>query len=252
MKKRFGALMLALVLAFSLAIPAGAAVIEESTMPVVELPDEVLDNLTAVDYANAYTDLKDIIHSTELSQFEKDQIAIQKYIAIYTDKMNTPAATAEYPYDYLPTSESVLCDAEKALVKQNPLQASSVYSCALTANKNTISKYGAGSHNDNGDAFRHMLWSALMTKEFSLFGSDLSNGRAVAKKWGDAHEEMPGNPPLEKSMDLKNNAVGRNLLTTSMNTTAKIVDACIAKVKNGGGYRIVNNALVSTNSTGLK
>lgn len=29
MKKRFGALMLALVLAFSLAIPAGAAVLDE-------------------------------------------------------------------------------------------------------------------------------------------------------------------------------------------------------------------------------
>ena len=36
-------------------------------------------------------------------------------------------------------------------------------------------------------------------------------GKGEAKKFGDGHEEWPGNPKCEKDMDLANNETGRNL-----------------------------------------
>lgn len=57
-------------------------------------------------------------------------------------------------------------------------------------------------HNGTGDAFRHCLWSALMT--FDL-------GANTALKIGNMHEQDSPNPPDEKAMDLANNATGRAL-----------------------------------------
>ncbi|WP_238314615.1 DUF6973 domain-containing protein, partial [Methylobacterium crusticola] len=51
------------------------------------------------------------------------------------------------------------------------------------------------------DAYRHVLWSYLLTKEF---------GPAFASRVTDAHEQGPtGNTPKERKQDYHNNAVGR-------------------------------------------
>ncbi len=50
------------------------------------------------------------------------------------------------------------------------------------------------------DAYRYVLWSYLLTKEF---------GEAFAKSVTDAHEDDPGQPLTERNQDLKNGAVGR-------------------------------------------
>ena len=50
------------------------------------------------------------------------------------------------------------------------------------------------------DAYRHILWSYLLTKEF---------GPAMAKEITDTHEVgATGNTPAERSMDINNNEVG--------------------------------------------
>ena len=58
-------------------------------------------------------------------------------------------------------------------------------------------------HNGAGDAFRHCYWSALMTRNISVFAAALV---------GDWHEHYAyGQPASEKSMDLYNNARGRDV-----------------------------------------
>jgi hypothetical protein len=52
---------------------------------------------------------------------------------------------------------------------------------------------------DEADAFRHCLWSAYLA-------SDL--GSEFAKRFTDAHENIPSNPENEVNMDLNNNDVG--------------------------------------------
>lgn len=79
---------------------------------------------------------------------------------------------------------------------------------AKAAAASTAKKYpGVSPHNDEADAYRHTLWSHLMTQGI---GPDL------AKAFGDAHEisgssvSGPG-PNSERLMDLHNNQVGRQL-----------------------------------------
>ena len=60
----------------------------------------------------------------------------------------------------------------------------------------------ARSHNDRADAFRHCMWSAMMTK---------SANAGFAKRYGDAHEYGDhGQPIPERRMDLHNNTWGRD------------------------------------------
>jgi hypothetical protein len=53
--------------------------------------------------------------------------------------------------------------------------------------------------NGKGNAFKHALWSALLTAEID---------EKAAKRITDGHEDWPGNPPNEKAMDLHNNETG--------------------------------------------
>ena len=59
-----------------------------------------------------------------------------------------------------------------------------------------------GQHNGEGDAVRHVYWSALNT---------LSENANLAKEFGDAHEQNPGQDIAEKNMDLFNNSIGYQL-----------------------------------------
>ncbi|ORX92093.1 hypothetical protein K493DRAFT_142377, partial [Basidiobolus meristosporus CBS 931.73] len=56
--------------------------------------------------------------------------------------------------------------------------------------------------NGKADAFRHCYWSALMT---------ISIGESQAKEVGDAHEVFGQNSAAASSMDLFNNARGREI-----------------------------------------
>jgi hypothetical protein len=76
-------------------------------------------------------------------------------------------------------------------------------------------------HNNAADAFRHALWNAKMKA---------SIGEELAKKFGDAHEESPDNPPLEKAMDLHNNARGRSIPVTDSSGDAVTDDDLVFAV----------------------
>lgn len=61
-----------------------------------------------------------------------------------------------------------------------------------------------------GNAFRHALWTALI----SMYCSKISSPEKAldfCKKMTDLHEELFPNEALEKKMDLHNNQVGMNL-----------------------------------------
>lgn len=64
-------------------------------------------------------------------------------------------------------------------------------------------------YNGAGDAFRHCWWSALMTRNQSVY---------VAAIVGDLHEHYAvGQPANEKDMDLYNNARGRDVAGMTVN-----------------------------------
>jgi hypothetical protein len=73
---------------------------------------------------------------------------------------------------------------------------------AKNASERAQSLYPGTVHNGKGDAYRHAYFSALNSKSLGL---------DLAKRLGDAHENNPNQPNLERAMDLKNNHIGRDL-----------------------------------------
>lgn len=99
-----------------------------------------------------------------------------------------------------------LTDAEKAFIFDHPLVAWDFYQAAQSAAAEAASRFPKSSlGRGRGDAYRHALWSARMTR---------AHGAALAKEFGDAHEDFPGNPALDRAMDLHNNGVGRGIGAT--------------------------------------
>ncbi|PKM42883.1 MAG: hypothetical protein CVV03_09215 [Firmicutes bacterium HGW-Firmicutes-8] len=99
-------------------------------------------------------------------------------------------------------------------------------------------------YNGNGDAFRHALWSGLMTRDC---------GVNWAKKVGDAHENgAKNNPELEKKMDLHNNEVGRKIAIDNRNSPFdELANLVQQSVEGGKMWRIVGDQIVKTNSEGV-
>jgi hypothetical protein len=101
-------------------------------------------------------------------------------------------------------------------------------------------------HNGNGDAFRHSLWN---------YGMTIDVGSTFAKQWSDAHEYgSSGQPAIERSMDLYNNAIGiqlgKNNPWTFFHST--FISNTKAKVRAGGMLIISNGRLVASSSYGEK
>lgn len=82
-----------------------------------------------------------------------------------------------------------------------------------------------GAHNGQADAFRHCVATCMMTQE---------NGRTIALIFTEGVEKkgdwMKNQPPGEKCMDRKNNAVGAAL---GSNKGTNCPNACLDAVKNG-------------------
>ncbi|MDP2232364.1 MAG: hypothetical protein Q8K89_01920, partial [Actinomycetota bacterium] len=101
-----------------------------------------------------------------------------------------------------------LNSAEKALAKSwRATQLLSYYNASKAALKRAQAKFpGWALKNDKADAFRHAYWNAALSRLI---------GRKSAKVWTDAHETgAVGQPWREKSMDLHNNFVGRDVSST--------------------------------------
>ena len=90
---------------------------------------------------------------------------------------------------------------EALFILKHPIDAFQIYQAAQKAIETTWSQLKS-SHNyedDNTDAFRHFVWSGLITHEI---------GHERAKEYLDAHEDFPENNPAAKAMDLFNNEKG--------------------------------------------
>ncbi len=101
------------------------------------------------------------------------------------------------------------------------------------ASKEAISLYGkSGEHNGNADAYRHLLWSGMMSNKY---------GNLPAQAGGALHESIipfigaPMQSSAEKQMDTTNNEYGRYIGSDAKNLDeirkrAKIlVDMGVAK-----------------------
>lgn len=91
--------------------------------------------------------------------------------------------------------------AEANFIRKYPMDAYAIYQAANEA-KNLTWKHFPDSRdflNDRSDAFRHFVWSGLITHK---------TGEIKAKEYLDAHEAFPSNPIKDKNMDLFNNQKG--------------------------------------------
>ncbi|MTI09097.1 DUF6973 domain-containing protein [Curvivirga aplysinae] len=82
--------------------------------------------------------------------------------------------------------------------------------------------YNGNSHNNEGDAFRHALWSYLST---------LDVGYEEAKNFLDAHEITSTNSDNERMMDLFNNEIGRRLALDPRNTERDPVEVIMEAIQ---------------------
>ena len=195
--------------------------------------------LTEYDFCEIYN-----IYETNLAKGIQltDNEILTLLVKKINDKENQPST---YAYNLLgknATKEELL------LVVKYPTQSVKIFNNSSTASNTASSLYKAETlYLGNGDAFRHAYWNALNVK---------SVGADIAKAFANAHEsETPeGN---DKTMDLRNNTVGRNIGRIYSNSSnATIKNKVIEAVNQGRLYRLYNNnikgKLITTDSSGRK
>lgn len=191
--------------------------------------------LTEYDFCEIYN-----IYETNLAKGIQltDNEILTLLVKKINDKENQPST---YAYNLLgknATKEELL------LVAKYPTQSVKIFNNSSTASNTASSLYKAETlYLGNGDAFRHAYWNALNVK---------SVGADIAKAFANAHEsETPeGN---DKTMDLRNNTVGRNIGRIYSNSSnATIKNKVIEAVNQGRLYRLYNNnikeKLITTDS----
>ena len=191
--------------------------------------------LTEYDFCEIYNIYEtNLAKGIELTDNEILTLLVKKI----NDKENQPST---YAYNILgknATKEELL------LVAKYPTQSVKIFNNSSTASNTASSLYKAETlYLGNGDAFRHAYWNALNVK---------SVGADIAKAFANAHEsETPeGN---DKTMDLRNNTVGRNIGRIYSNSSnATIKNKVIEAVNQGRLYRLYNNnikgKLITTDS----
>ncbi|WP_224488337.1 DUF6973 domain-containing protein [Robertkochia flava] len=72
--------------------------------------------------------------------------------------------------------------------------------------------FGKSHHKNNkANAFRHALWNMMLMRNAFVVEKNSEKVRSWVKSLTDWHETFSPNPPLARSMDLHNNAAGRQL-----------------------------------------
>jgi hypothetical protein len=148
------------------------------------------------------------------------------------------------PADYsdLPIVREQLNDEEKKLFDEDPIVGARVLIHAVTTQNSAARQYDESTLlNGNGDAFRHFYWNFRMTKDSGV-------GGRWAERWGNAHEEgAQNNPPMERTMDLHNNGIGRRIGATNVDDDPRALRASIRI----GACRIIRGGqLVKSDSAG--
>lgn len=133
--------------------------------------------------------------------------------------------------------------AEKEFIFAHPFKAYKIYKSSIKAVEKTDYYYEGNHSLDNGDAFRHGYWNALMVRKV---------GVTSAKEFADAHESE-GSTGLDLEMDLYNNEQGRSdgILFEDLSED-DLAEEIMHRVSSGYYKRIENDQLVATNIDKLK
>lgn len=91
---------------------------------------------------------------------------------------------------------------EQRYITAHPHHAFAIKSAKEAAFEETKKRFGSNGRNDNSDAFRHCLWSAILAREIGYSG---------ALQFTTAHESSSLNPKNEREMDIHNNGVGLSI-----------------------------------------
>ncbi|GAB6112413.1 DUF6973 domain-containing protein [Desulfomicrobium salsuginis] len=121
------------------------------------------------------------------------------------------------------TSYSRLNEEEKKYVLMNPVRSFVIKECQDDAERETEQRFGYNGRNDETDAFRHCMWSGLISKRIS---------HSEAIKFTTMHEMQDGNDFAEKSMDLHNNKVGAEI-GQNVGSERSIADECYKALQQG-------------------
>ena len=133
--------------------------------------------------------------------------------------------------------------AEKEFIFAHPVKAYKIYKSSLKAFEKTDYYYEGNHSLDNGDAFRHGYWNALMARTV---------GVTSAKEFADAHESEDSTG-LDLEMDLYNNEQGRSdgILFEDLSED-ELAEEIMHRVSSGYYKRIESEQLVATNIDKLK
>lgn len=113
----------------------------------------------------------------------------------------TTSVSVGGPYDDYKT----LTKAERRLALRYFWQLGRVKRAADFAKRESEQRYPTlGGQDDQRDAHRHSTWNGAMTASLE--------SEAAARRWGDAHEDVPNNPAQREAMDLNNNERGRQIV----------------------------------------
>ena len=102
------------------------------------------------------------------------------------------------------------------------------------------SLYG-GQHHFHGkaNAFRHCLWNVLICQRVLKVSGDEAKSEYWAKRITDLHEKLAPNAPLEQTMDLHNNELGRMYFKKLKDSTEDLVITFLQEQMNIA-KRIIN------------
>ncbi|MFP5489874.1 MAG: ankyrin repeat domain-containing protein [Bacteriovoracia bacterium] len=133
---------------------------------------------------------------------------------------------------------------EKKLMEEDSRLANIAIDCAILAQAAmTILYLTPFQQHNNGDAFRHCFWSALISNR---------TNPDWALLWTTAHEEILPTENITRIMDLKNNAAGIQIFKENLKSKeSDLIYYCLEKIKNGELSRIENGTIVPTNTIGF-
>lgn len=127
-------------------------------------------------------------------------------------------------FTYGNSGGATVVEVTKCALFVGPLDCYTAKNDADTASLESSNLYPAETlHNGRGDAFRHCYWNALMTIHINY---------NQAKIIADQHENSSSGPDNEKSVDRKNNEVGRRIGISSGNENSAKLE-CQAAVSDG-------------------
>jgi hypothetical protein len=91
------------------------------------------------------------------------------------------------------------------------------------AERETFRRFNRVGHNDRSDAFRHCYWAALIARRY---------GFEESMRVTSYHEVFPGNPFVERRMDMHNNRVGAKIGKNAVSEADASIK-CFESLKNG-------------------